>query len=112
YEGEAGANYGLTLWSELWAMASERGQRVWDELVPVLTKKNSIRWVETYAGFEDESTLLLSLFKKIFVDTTEKETQPNARPVPGLQDITTGSGEARRPACWEVPNEGLFVFWD
>jgi hypothetical protein len=108
YAGAAGGNYGLTLWSELWAYTSERSRRLFDELVPVPTRKNSIRWVETYAGFEDESDLLLSIFLRIFTDTNETHTQPNARPVPGLEDIQTDG----HPACWEVPEAGLFVFWD
>ena len=108
YEGQAGANYGLTLWSELWAFASERGTRIYEELVPVPTRKNSMRWIETYAGFEDESELLLSIFLKIFTDTTEQELQPRAEAVPGLEDIRTNG----RPACYHIPEEGLFVFWD
>lgn len=102
YAGAAGESYGLTLWSELWAYTTERSRRLFDELVPVPTRKNSIRWIETYAGFEDESDLLLSMFLRIFTDTTEQELQPKARRVPGLEDLP----------CYEVPGEGLFVFWD
>lgn len=108
YSGAAGANYGLTLWSELWAYATERSRRLYDELVPVPTRKNSLRWIETYAGFEDESDLLLGLFLRIFKDTSEKETQPEAFPVPGLEHITTDG----RPACWHIPSERLFVYWN
>src|SRR5262249_8786334 len=28
YEGESGADYGMTLWSELWCFKSERGRRL------------------------------------------------------------------------------------
>lgn len=114
YEGEAGANYGLTLWSELWAFASERGTRLFEELMPVPTRRHSMRWIETYAGFEDESDLLLTIYKKVFRTTNEVDEhgkldlQPGARPVPGLEDIRTDG----HPACFEVPEEGLFVFWD
>jgi hypothetical protein len=108
YAGAAGGNYGLTLWSELWAYTTERSRRLYDELVPVPTRKNSIRWIETYAGFEDESDLLLSIFLRIFTDPQETNTQPKARPVPGLEDIETDG----HPACWEIQSEGLFVFWD
>lgn len=108
YAGAAGGNYGLTLWSELWGYTTERSRRLYDELVPVPTRRNSIRWIETYAGFEDESELLLKLFLRIFTDTTEQHTQPKARPVPGLEDITTEG----RPACWHIPEERLFVFVD
>lgn len=106
YAGNAGANYGLTLWSELWAYTTERSRRLYDELVPVPTKQHSIRWIETYVGFEDESDLLLKLFKRIFTDTDESGTQPNARPVPGLEDIQSEG----KPCCWHIPEEKLFYF--
>lgn len=106
YAGAAGGNYGLTLWSELWAYTTERSRRLYDELVPVPTRKNSLRWIETYVGFEDESDLLLQIFKRIFVDTSESRTQPDAKPVPGLEDIQTDG----RPACWHIPEEGLFYY--
>lgn len=108
YGGNAGANYGLTLWSELWAYTTERSRRLYDELVPVPTRKNSLRWIETYAGFEDESDLLLHLFHRIFTNTSEAAVVPQARPVPGLEDIKTDG----RPACWHIPEEGLFVYWN
>lgn len=106
YAGNAGANYGLTLWSELWAYASERSRRLWDELVPVPTRKNSLRWVETYVGFEDESELLLHLFNRIFKKTDEKELQDKAKPVPELIDIQSEG----KPCCYHIPEEGLFYF--
>lgn len=109
YAGQAGGNYGLTLWSELWTYKSERDRRLWEEMPPVPTRKNSIRWVETYAGFENESDLLMDLFKRIFKNTSETEIASKAKPVPGLEHITTTQG---RPSCWHIPDEGLFVFWD
>lgn len=108
YAGEAGENYGLTLWSELWAFTSERGRRLYDELVPVPTRKNSMRWIETYAGFEDESDLLLSIFLKVFADTTEKTLAPGARVVEELEHIRTDD----HPACFAVPEAGIFYFCD
>jgi hypothetical protein len=106
--GQAGANYGLTLWSEIWGFTTERQRRLYDELTPVPTRRNSIRWIETYAGFEDQSALLLGIFSRIFTDTSELRAQPKARPVPGLEDIQTEG----RPACWHIPEEGLFAFID
>lgn len=102
YSGEAGANYGLTLWSELWAYTSERSRRLYEELIPVPTRNNSIRWVETYAGFEDESDLLLELFLKVFQDTSENRLTSRAERVAELGDLP----------CYTIPDEGLFVFWD
>lgn len=63
YEGAAGGNPNATLWTELWAFSTERFKRLWDELTPVPTRKRSIRFVETYAGYTDESELLLDLYK-------------------------------------------------
>lgn len=106
YAGAAGANYGLTLWSELWAYTTERSMRLWEELVQVPTRKNSIRWTETYVGFEDESELLLSLFTRIFTDTTESQLQPGVEVVPELADITSNG----KPCCYHIPSEGLFYY--
>ncbi|MFW9991930.1 MAG: hypothetical protein ACFFD4_07700 [Candidatus Odinarchaeota archaeon] len=63
YAGEAGANPGLTLWDELWAYVSENARRLWDEMTPVPTRKNSLRFIVTYAGFEGESDLLWELYQ-------------------------------------------------
>lgn len=75
YEKEAGANQGISLWSELWAYDSERLNRLWEEMTPPPTRKFAMRWVETYAGFIGESRLLWGYYNKIFKDTDEKELQ-------------------------------------
>ncbi len=62
YAGAAGSNHGMTSWDELWGYTSERSRRLWDELVPVPTRENSVRFVSTYAGFEAESALLRELY--------------------------------------------------
>lgn len=59
YRGQAGMNPTATFWSELWGYTSEDSLRLWEELTPVPTRPRSIRWVETYAGFEGESKLLI-----------------------------------------------------
>lgn len=64
YEGAAGGNPTGTFWTELWAFTSERFKRLWDELTPVPTRARSFRFVETYAGFVDESELLYSLYRR------------------------------------------------
>lgn len=119
YAGQAGGSYGLTLWSELWTYKSERDRRLWEEMPPVPTRKTSVRWVETYAGFQNESDLLIDQFSRVFgttradgtriPDFNEKKIQKVAEPVPGLEHITSKSG---RPSCWHIPSEGFFMFWD
>jgi phage terminase large subunit-like protein len=63
YAGAAGSNHGFTSWDELWGYTSESSRRLWEELTPVPTRRNSIRLVTTYAGFEGESELLWSLYQ-------------------------------------------------
>jgi hypothetical protein len=58
---EAGANQGSTGWDELWGYTSERSLRLWEELTPV-PNKPSVRFVTTYAGWENESKLLWDLY--------------------------------------------------
>lgn len=120
YAGQAGGNYGATFWSELWTHKSERDLRLWEELPPVPTRKNSIRWAETYAGFETESLTLMDQFKRFFKDTQESamvteptEAHPHVpSPVPGLEHLMTGRGSKARPACWHIAEERIFMFWD
>jgi phage terminase large subunit-like protein len=64
YAGAAGANPTITVFDELWGYVSERSQRLWDEMVPVPTRKISVRLTVTYAGFTGESTLLEGLYKR------------------------------------------------
>ena len=51
----AGANPVITCFDELWGYTSERSRRLWDELVPVPTRKISCRLTVSYAGFTGES---------------------------------------------------------
>ncbi len=62
YKGEAGANPRLTVWTELWGFEHERMRRLFEELTPVPTQE-SIRIIETSAGYEGQSDLLRSLFE-------------------------------------------------
>lgn len=68
YKGEAGSNPTATLWSELWGYESESAVRLWEELTPVPTRPRSIRYVETYAGYDNESAILNELEDRIKKD--------------------------------------------
>jgi hypothetical protein len=54
----AGANPYASYWTELWGYQLDNELRTWDEMTPPPTVVNSIRVVDTYAGYEGESTLL------------------------------------------------------
>jgi phage terminase large subunit-like protein len=64
YAGAAGSNHGFTSWDDLWAYTSERSWRLWEELTPVPTRRNSVRFITTSAGFLNESALLLNLYRQ------------------------------------------------
>lgn len=97
YSGEAGSNHGLTTWDELWGFSSEKDHRLYEELTPVPTRKNSIRFITTYAGFDNESKLLEDIYKQIFKDSGDLK-EGIARPL-GEDLPCYAKGE-------------LFVYWD
>ncbi|HZS53053.1 MAG TPA: terminase TerL endonuclease subunit [Bryobacteraceae bacterium] len=70
YAGAAGSNPTITVFDELWGYTSERGLRLFDEMVPVPTRKVSVRLTVTYAGFEGESELLETLYKRALAGET------------------------------------------
>jgi len=64
YASAAGANPTISCFDELWGYTSERGHRLWDEMVPPPTRTIACRLTVTYAGFEGESVLLEALYKR------------------------------------------------
>ena len=97
YAGAAGSNHGLTVWDELWAYTTESARRLWDELTPVPTRKISLRFVVTYAGFSGESELLEEIYTQ----------GKGGDVVPELAHIEDGEGQ---PACRR--NGRTFIYWD
>jgi phage terminase large subunit-like protein len=68
YATAAGSNHGWSSWDELWCYTSEGSRRLWEELTPVPTRRNSIRFVSTYAGYTQESDLLEGLYNQVVRD--------------------------------------------
>lgn len=64
YAGAAGANPTIVVFDELWGFKSENLRRLWDEMIPVPTRKVSVRLTASYAGFAGESELLAELYKR------------------------------------------------
>jgi len=61
--GQAGANPGMTVWSEMWGYRHEHKERLWSEMtVPPTRFGKALRWVESYAGYSDESRVLEDLY--------------------------------------------------
>ena len=81
YAGAAGSNPVISSFDELWGYTSERSRRLWDEMVPPPTRRFGVRLTTTYAGFENESTLLLELYKR---GLQQPEIAPDLRAGDGI----------------------------
>jgi hypothetical protein len=64
YAGLAGGHPTISVHDELWGATSERARRVWDETIPVPSRKISCRLVTSHAGFEGEGHLLRELYQR------------------------------------------------
>jgi phage terminase large subunit-like protein len=64
YASAAGGHPVLAVFDEVWGFQSERARRIWDELVPIPTRRISARLIVSHAGFENESELLFELYSK------------------------------------------------
>jgi phage terminase large subunit-like protein len=57
FAGAAGAIFGVSSWTELWAFRHEGHVRLWEELTPIPGRR-SLRIVDSYAGFAGDSPIL------------------------------------------------------
>lgn len=63
-KGEAGGGDLITCFTELWAMKNEASKQLWTETtLSPLKFGQSIRWAESYAGFETQSPLLENAYE-------------------------------------------------
>jgi phage terminase large subunit-like protein len=61
--GEAGSNDDLAIFTELWGWKSSKHKQMWAESTLSPTKyRQSLRWCESYAGYEGESPILYNLY--------------------------------------------------
>ncbi len=61
--GEAGSNADQVTFSELWGANEEAKQKMWAEMtIPPAKHGRAFRWIESYAGWAEESELLYSLY--------------------------------------------------
>lgn len=101
--GEAGAEPFLTIWSELWGYAQQHKERMWTEMtIPSTLYGYAMRWVESYAGYEDESTTLWTLYQQ---GVKEAEPHPAFPDLPVYvnevaNQLTFWSHEPRQP--WQT----------
>lgn len=122
-KGEAGGQPSLTAWTELWGAEDVDAKRFWDEMTPIPTVPDSLRLVETYAGYEGESELLYGLYQKGLEGhqlTAGELAEVVCRPeVPGetFQDYvdcwseTKGDHNVLIP-LWSNTKASLGMYWD
>ncbi len=107
YAGEAGSNPALTLWTELWGFTSKAALRFWAEMAPSPIVPNSMRFVETYAGYEGESELLWGLYEA----TVIKGRQLTAKEI-GLGVFEEATKPDDPVPCYVNEAAGMFAYWD
>lgn len=98
FKSSAGSRHSLTLWDELWGATTEPDRRLWDEMTPIPTVSNSLRFISSYAGFENESDLLWSIYLQGV----------------GVEENDNGKGELIKSLdpypCYK--NGKQFTYWD
>lgn len=113
YTGEAGANPSLTIWTELWGFVHEAALRFWAEMTPSPTRANSMRWVETYAGYEGESELLWGLYESVVVNGRQLTAGELADATNTKVGAFAEAQEREDPVpCYVNEAAGVFAFWD
>jgi phage terminase large subunit-like protein len=121
-KGEAGGKQAMTIWTELWGFEYDDALRFWDEMTPVPTVPDSFRMVETYAGYDGESTLLWNLYQ---IGLEGRQMTAHDLAVAGMTDApgesyaellyafkeTNGNPDALVPV-WVNEAATLFMYWD
>lgn len=67
--GEAGGNDDMLVFSELWGWKTKAHQQLWSEMTISPTRFGyAQRWIDTYAGFTDDSVVLKQLYDVVVKD--------------------------------------------
>ena len=97
YSGSAGHNFKTVSFTEIWAFTYEGHVRLWEELtVPPLS--SALRIVDSYAGFENESSLLQRVWDRGLSGDLVSETWPIY--LTGQQLSYIHQGEDAQARCW------------
>lgn len=99
--GEAGSEPLMTVWSEMWGYRQEAKERLWTEMtIPPTLYGHALRWVESYAGYEDESTVLWNLYDNGVNHGARHPDFPDLPVYTNGSQFTYWSHEARMP--WQT----------
>ena len=75
YAGSAGARFGITSFTELWAYRHESHIRLWEELTPNPNRR-SLRIVDSYAGFDGDAPALEPLWERALAGQRVDDDMP------------------------------------
>ncbi len=111
--GEAGANPSLVVFTELWGFIHTAAKRFWAEMAPSPTRLNSMRWVETYAGFQGESELLWGLYESAVLGGRQLTAGEMAEATGTQVGAFHEAPNADDPIpCYVNEQAGIFCLWD
>ncbi len=97
YAGAAGAIFGVSSFTELWAYRHEAHVRLWEELTPIPNRR-SLRIVDSYAGFAGDSPILEPMWQRALAG----ERLDDELPIFGTGKLWAyvDSGEEARERAW------------
>lgn len=111
YRGEAGANPSRTVWTELWSIEHEAARRLYEELTPVPTV-DSVRLVETSAGYEGQSELLRDLYELGMEGRQLTAGELAALTDTPLMTYVEAPNHDSLVPIWVNEAAGLVMYWD
>lgn len=95
-KGEAGGNDDLIVYSELWGWSGKTSDDMWTETtLPPGKFGYSLQWVESYAGFIGQSTILYNLYRQ----ATDPAQGGRSLVLPDCPDLEVFTNEQARMFC-------------
>lgn len=98
--------------TELWGAEHKEALRFWDELTPIPTVPDSMRLVETYAGFEKESMLLKGVYDTGLAGRQLTAGELSARTGAPLDAFAECSHPDDPVPIWENRVAQQLTYWD
>lgn len=112
-KGEAGGKPAIQAWTEVWGITTEEGRRFWDELTPIPTIPDSMRIVETYAGYLQESELLYEQYSTGIAGRQLTAGEFAERTGETVEAWHEANGDPDHPIpVWENRAASMLMYWD
>jgi len=108
FAGAAGAIFGVSSWTELWAFRFEGHVRLWEELTPIPNRR-SLRIVDSYAGFAGDSPILEPMWARALAGERLDEELPIF--ANGRLWAYVDQGEEAQARAWLGDPDGLESYY-